>query len=110
MLNLGCHLTSSKGYENMGKEALHIDANTLQFFTRNPRGGKAKAIDPEDIKRFSTIMKENKFTKIVAHARYTLSLIHISSFGTAMLPCNINSGYHYDDYVFRSLCLYGKKG
>lgn len=73
MLNLGCHLTSSKGYENMGKEALHIDANTLQFFTRNPRGGKAKAIDPEDIKRFSTIMKENKFTKIVAHAPYTLN-------------------------------------
>ena len=48
MLNLGCHLTSAKGFKNMGKEALKINANTFQFFTRNPRGGKAKDIDEED--------------------------------------------------------------
>ena len=49
MLNIGCHLSSSKGYEAMGKVALSIGANTFQFFTRNPRGGKAKDIDPEDL-------------------------------------------------------------
>lgn len=73
MLNLGCHLTSAKGYENMGKEAVKIEANTLQFFTRNPRGGAAKAIDPEDIARFLDIAGEYGFAKIVAHAPYTLN-------------------------------------
>ena len=48
MFNLGCHLTSSKGYENMAREAIKINADTFQFFTRNPRGGKAKDIDPAD--------------------------------------------------------------
>ena len=52
MVYLGCHLTSSKGYVNMAKEAVSIDADTLQFFTRNPRGGKAKEINPEDLKRY----------------------------------------------------------
>ena len=55
MLNLGCHLTSSKGYEYMGRQALQINADTFQFFTRNPRGGKAKEIDHEDVKRFLEI-------------------------------------------------------
>ena len=49
MLNIGCHLSVSKGFENMGKEALSIDANKFQFFTRNPRGGKAKQLDQNDI-------------------------------------------------------------
>ena len=52
MLQIGCHLSSVKGFEHMGEEALSIGANTFQFFTRNPRGGKAKDIDPEDVKRF----------------------------------------------------------
>ena len=52
MLNIGCHLSAAKGYMNMGKEAKSIDANTFQFFTRNPRGGKAKAIDEQDVKNF----------------------------------------------------------
>lgn len=73
MLNLGCHLTSSKGYEFMGRQALEINADTFQFFTRNPRGGKAKDIDSEDVKRFLKIAEENEFTKIVAHAPYTLN-------------------------------------
>ena len=68
MLNLGCHLTSSKGYEHMGRQALQINADTFQFFTRNPRGGKAKEIDPEDVKRFLEIAEANNFIKIVAHA------------------------------------------
>ena len=73
MLYIGCHLTSSKGYENMAKEAISIDANTLQFFTRNPRGGKAKAIDPEDAARYREKAETAGFGKIVAHAPYTLN-------------------------------------
>jgi len=74
MLNIGCHLSASKGFENMGKESLEINANTFQFFTRNPRGGKAKDIDENDVKKLLKIMEENKFAKILAHAPYTLNL------------------------------------
>ena len=73
MVYLGCHLTSSKGYENMAKEAISIKADTLQFFTRNPRGGKAKAIDPVDVDKYIALAKEHNFGKIVAHAPYTLN-------------------------------------
>ncbi len=73
MLNIGCHLSTTKGFKNMGKEALQINANTFQFFTRNPRGGKAKDIDEKDIEALQEIMKENKFAKILAHAPYTLN-------------------------------------
>lgn len=73
MLNIGCHLSTTKGYENMGKEALSIGANTFQFFTRNPRGGKAKALDIKDIEGLVKIAKENNFAKILAHAPYTLN-------------------------------------
>lgn len=73
MLNIGCHLSTTKGFKNMGKEALSIGANTFQFFTRNPRGGKAKDIDEKDINVLLEIMKENNFTKILAHAPYTLN-------------------------------------
>lgn len=74
MLNIGCHLSASKGFENMGLEALQINANTFQFFTRNPRGGKAKEIDEEDVNKLLRIMEENKFAKVLAHAPYTLNL------------------------------------
>lgn len=73
MLNIGCHLSASKGYKAMGEEALKIGANTFQFFTRNPRGSKAKEIDPKDVEALLEIMKENKFAKILAHAPYTLN-------------------------------------
>ena len=73
MLNIGCHLSTAKGYENMGKEALSIGANTFQFFTRNPRGGKAKALDIKDIEKLVQLAKENNFAKILAHAPYTLN-------------------------------------
>ncbi len=73
MLNIGCHLSSSKGFKNMGKEALKINANTFQFFTRNPRGSKAKEIDINDVKNLIDIMNENNFSKILAHAPYTLN-------------------------------------
>lgn len=73
MLHIGCHLSSVKGFEHMGKEALSIGADTFQFFTRNPRGGKAKDIDPEDVKKFLELGEKNNFAKLVAHAPYTLN-------------------------------------
>lgn len=74
MLNIGCHLSASKGFKNMGEESLKIKANTFQFFTRNPRGGKAKEIVQEDVDGLLKIMKDNNFAKILAHAPYTLNL------------------------------------
>lgn len=73
MLHIGCHLSASSGYLHMGKEALEIGANTFQFFTRNPRGGKAKKIDPQDVADFLALAMENHFTTIMAHAPYTLN-------------------------------------
>lgn len=73
MLKIGCHLSSSKGYEHMGKEILSLGGNTFQFFTRNPRGGAAKAIDKEDIKAFSELAKNSGIDVILAHAPYTLN-------------------------------------
>lgn len=70
---IGCHLSISKGFEAIGKDALSIGANTFQFFTRNPRGGKAKEIQPEDAEKLKQIMKEQHFGKILAHAPYTLN-------------------------------------
>lgn len=73
MLNIGCHLSSSKGFLHMGKEAQSIDANTFQFFTRNPRGSRAKEIDPADAKALVDFLQENRFAGILAHAPYTLN-------------------------------------
>lgn len=73
MLYIGCHLSASKGFLAMGKQAYAIGANTFQFFTRNPRGGAAKAIDENDVKAYLEFAKENNFGKIVAHAPYTLN-------------------------------------
>ncbi|MDD3169229.1 MAG: deoxyribonuclease IV [Eubacteriales bacterium] len=73
MLNIGCHLSASKGFSHMGKEALGIDANTFQFFTRNPRGSKAKGIDENDVKGLLKLMEDNDFAPLVGHAPYTLN-------------------------------------
>lgn len=73
MLYIGSHISASKGYEAMGKQALKLGANTFAFFTRNPRGGKAKAMDEEDVKRFLALAKEHSFGKLVAHAPYTMN-------------------------------------
>ncbi len=74
MLKIGCHLSASKGFFNMAKECEEIGANTFQFFTRNPRGGKAKDIDIEDIKKYNEKAKQIGIEVIVAHAPYTLNL------------------------------------
>ncbi|MGN0159419.1 MAG: deoxyribonuclease IV [Brotaphodocola sp.] len=73
MLKIGCHLSSSKGYLAMGKDAVKINANTFQFFTRNPRGGNAKAIVPSDVESFLAFAKEHGINQILAHAPYTLN-------------------------------------
>ena len=73
MLYIGCHLSASKGFLAMGKQAHSIGANTFQFFTRNPRGGKAKDIDENDVKAYLEFAKEHNFGRIVAHAPYTLN-------------------------------------
>lgn len=73
MLLLGCHLSAAKGYAYMGREAVSIGANTFQFFTRNPRGGSAKALDPEDVTRFRDFAAQAGIPVILAHAPYTLN-------------------------------------
>lgn len=73
MLSIGCHLSSSKGFLSMGKTASSIGANTFAFFTRNPRGGSAKAIDPEDAANLKAWMEAHDFATLVAHAPYTLN-------------------------------------
>ncbi|MBQ9955029.1 MAG: deoxyribonuclease IV [Eggerthellaceae bacterium] len=73
MINIGCHLSVAKGFANMAREAISIDATTFQFFTRNPRGGKAKAIDEADITAFRSLAKEAGIEVILAHAPYTIN-------------------------------------
>lgn len=78
MFKIGCHLSSSKGFLSMGKEAIKIGGNTFQFFTRNPRGGKAKDINEEDLRLFLKFKEENNIGKILAHAPYTLNACSLS--------------------------------
>ena len=73
-MRIGCHLSVSKGFEAMAKDALSIEANTFQFFTRNPRGGSAKAIDKDDINKFLSIAKEHDLAFFLAHAPYTMNI------------------------------------
>ncbi len=89
MLHIGCHLSSAKGFLAMGKEALAMKADTFAFFTRNPRGGKAKDIDPADVDAFLAFHREHHFVHLVAHAPYTMNLCaakeNIRTFGLEML-------------------------
>ena len=73
MFTIGCHLSSAKGYLHMAKDAVSIDANTFQFFTRNPRGGRAKEIDPSDVSAYTAFAADHGITRILAHAPYTLN-------------------------------------
>ena len=89
MLTVGCHLSSSKGYLAMGKDAVKINANTFQFFTRNPRGGNAKAIVPSDVEAYLAFASEHNITRILAHAPYTLNACsadeHLREFARATM-------------------------
>ena len=73
-ITIGCHLSTSDGYEAMGKTALRIGADTFAFFTRNPRGGNAKPLDPADVAALRALMEANGFGRLVAHAPYTMNL------------------------------------
>ncbi len=73
MQYIGCHLTISKGYYAMGKQAVALGGNTAQFFTRNPRGGRARALDMEDIQALTALMDREGFGPLVAHAPYTIN-------------------------------------
>lgn len=73
-LFIGCHLSSAGGFAAMGKTALDVGANTFAFFTRNPRGGNAKAADPDDAAALRALMREAGFGPLVAHAPYTMNL------------------------------------
>ncbi len=73
MLRIGCHISSGKGFLAMGRAAHSIHANTFQFFTRNPRGGAAKALNLQDIEAMNRYCKENDITSLLAHAPYTLN-------------------------------------
>ena len=86
-LYLGCHLSNAKGYAAAGRVALSIGANTFQFFTRNPRGGGAKAIDPADAAALNALCRDNQFGTLVAHAPYTLN------------PCSADSKVR--DFAYR---------
>ena len=74
MFYIGNHVSSSNGFEAMGRKTTELGGNTFAFFTRNPRGGKAKELDFEDISRLLYWMEEHEFGKIVAHAPYTMNL------------------------------------
>lgn len=74
MLHIGCHLSSSKGFAAMGRQALELGADTFQFFTRNPRGSKAKELDEADAASLANLLAERRFAPIIAHAPYTLNL------------------------------------
>ncbi len=73
-LKIGCHLSCAKGYAAMGREALALGANVFQFFSRNPRGSKAKSVSENDIQSLINILKENNFGKLLIHAPYTLNI------------------------------------
>ena len=73
MKHIGCHLSVTKGYHFMGKQARSIDADTFQFFTRNPRGGSSKMLDPVDVLNLQKLMFDHHFGPILAHAPYTLN-------------------------------------
>ena len=73
MLSIGCHLSTAKGFAHMGREASSIGANTFAFFTRNPRGGSAKAIDPDDAAALRAHLEDWGFATLVAHAPYTMN-------------------------------------
>lgn len=74
MLTIGPHISIAGGFTKAGKEALLVDANTFQFFTRNPRGGQAKALNPKDVAGLVGIMEDNHFGPLLAHAPYTLNM------------------------------------
>lgn len=104
MFYLGCHLSSSGGYLAMGETAVSINANTFQYFTRNPRGGAARALDLDDIAAFNLYAAENTFGTIVAHAPYTMNLCsnkpRVREFAREMMRDDLERLQHVDNVVY----------
>ncbi len=104
MFYIGCHLSSSKGFLAMGKEALSIGANTFQFFTRNPRGGNAKPIDVKDMEEYNLFAKNNNFGSIVAHAPYTMNACAkdkgLRDFAKNMMEDDLNRLQHIRNVMY----------
>ncbi len=104
MFYLGCHLSSSGGYLTMGETAVSINANTFQYFTRNPRGGAARALDLDDIAAFNLYAAENAFGTIVAHAPYTMNLCsnkpRVREFAREMMRNDLERLQHVDNVVY----------
>lgn len=73
-MKLGCHMSIAKGFASAGKQTIEIEGNIFQFFTRNPRGGRAKAIDPKDLEKYWTLAKEHNLSMPLAHAPYTMNM------------------------------------
>ena len=73
-MHIGCHLSSSKGFAAMGRQALELGADTFQFFTRNPRGSRAKDLDTADAAALMDLLAQRRFAPVIAHAPYTLNL------------------------------------
>jgi deoxyribonuclease-4 len=104
MFYLGCHLSSSDGYLAMGKTATSIDANTFQYFTRNPRGGKARPLDLDDIEAFNAYAKEHGIGVIIAHAPYTMNLCSkkpsVRAFARDIMRDDLERLQHVDRVVY----------
>lgn len=104
MLYLGCHLPAGAGYLAMAKTALSIKANTFQYFTRNPRGGTARALDTDDIRAYKLFAKENGIGTLVAHAAYTMNLCsdkpQIREFARTIMREDLESLQHLDHVVY----------
>lgn len=104
MLNIGCHLSSSKGFLAMGKTAAEIGASTFQFFTRNPRGGAAKALDLDDIAAYHTFAKEHGIFPVLAHAPYTLNCCaadpHIQEFARSTMADDLARLEHFPGSLY----------
>ncbi len=113
---IGCHISIAKGFSKAAKDSVKIGANTFQFFTRNPRGGNAKALDSNDIEKLKTIIEENEFGPLLAHAPYTLNMAsskpEVRDFARQVfkedlermeqLPCNLytfHPGSHLKDGI-----------
>lgn len=94
LLNIGCHLSISKGYYKTALEAISIGANTFQFFPRNPRGGRAKDLDMEDLKKLHQLMKENNFAPLFVHGAYTMNLAsdkeHVREFAKGIMKDDLD--------------------
>lgn len=94
MLKIGCHLSISKGYYKAALEAISIGANTFQFFPRNPRGGRAKELDLEDVKKLQEVMREHDFAPLFVHGAYTMNLAsdkeHVREFAKEILKDDLD--------------------